>query len=152
MDANGWSARQVGRELSIDHTGVTRALSLLTFPAEVQEAVEVGQIAPRTGYELTKIVDPIEQATAAALAAAGHLKRDDLVKRNRKPQKSRGATKGKMKGKGRLPAEVKHRSQNGCRSVVHTWAGRTLADVLDALSEFADRIRTEIESSDRDAA
>ena len=51
MERNGWSARQVARELAIDHTGVARALALLTLPGDVQEAVEAGQIAPRTAYE-----------------------------------------------------------------------------------------------------
>jgi ParB family chromosome partitioning protein len=90
MERNGWSARQVARELSIDHTGVARALALLMLPRDVQEAVEAGQIAPRTAYELTKIDDPAEQAEAAKEAAAGRLKRDELAERTRKPREGRG--------------------------------------------------------------
>jgi ParB family chromosome partitioning protein len=90
MEQNGWSARQVARELAIDHTGVARALALLTLPGDVQEAVEAGQIAPRTAYELTKIDDPAEQAEAAREAAAGRLKRDELAERTRKPREGRG--------------------------------------------------------------
>jgi ParB family chromosome partitioning protein len=89
MERNGWSARQVARELAIDHTGVARALALLTLPDVVQEAVEAGQIAPRTAYELTKIDDPDEQAEAAREAAAGRLRRDDLAERTRKPREGR---------------------------------------------------------------
>jgi ParB family transcriptional regulator, chromosome partitioning protein len=94
MELNGWSARQVARELSIDHTGVARALALLTLPGDVQEAVEAGQIAPRTAYELTKIDDPSEQAEAAREAAAGRLRRDDLAERTRKPREGRGGRPG----------------------------------------------------------
>jgi ParB family chromosome partitioning protein len=90
MEQNGWSARQVARELAIDHTGVARALALLNLPGDVQEAVEAGQIAPRTAYELTKIDDPTEQAEAAREAAAGRLKRDELAERTRKPREGRG--------------------------------------------------------------
>ena len=90
MERNGWSARQVARELAIDHTGVARALALLNLPGDVQEAVEAGQIAPRTAYELTKINDPTEQAEAAREAAAGRLKRDELAERTRKPREGRG--------------------------------------------------------------
>jgi ParB family chromosome partitioning protein len=90
MERNGWSARQVARELAIDHTGVARALALLTLPGDVQDAVEAGQIAPRTAYELTKIDDPAEQAEAAREAAAGRLKRDELAERTRKPREGRG--------------------------------------------------------------
>jgi ParB family chromosome partitioning protein len=90
MERNGWGARQVARELAIDHTGVVRALALLTLPGDVQDAVEAGQIAPRTAYELTKIDDPAEQAEAAREAAAGRLKRDELAERIRKPREGRG--------------------------------------------------------------
>jgi ParB family transcriptional regulator, chromosome partitioning protein len=97
MDRNGWSARQVARELSIDHTGVARALALLTLPAEVQGDVEAGRIAPRTAYELTKIDDLAEQAEAARAAAAGLLKRDDAARRASKPAraKAKGASKAR---------------------------------------------------------
>src|SRR5262249_1294619 len=90
MEANGWSARQVARELSIDHAGVARALALLSLPDDVQEAVEAGRIAPRTAYELSKIDDAAEQAEAAREAAAGRLKRDDLAERTRRPREGRG--------------------------------------------------------------
>jgi ParB family chromosome partitioning protein len=90
MERNGWSARQVARELAIEHTGVARALALLMLPGDVQEAVEAGRIAPRTAYELTKIDDPGEQAEAAREAAAGRLKRDELAERTRKPRAGRG--------------------------------------------------------------
>ena len=55
----------------------------------MQEAVEAGQIAPRTAYELTKIDDPAEQAEAAREAAAGRLKRDELAERTRRPREGR---------------------------------------------------------------
>jgi ParB family chromosome partitioning protein len=89
MDKNGWSARQVARELAIDHSGVARALALLKLTDDVQEAVEAGRIAPRTAYELTKLDDPAEQAEAAREAAAGRLKRDELAERTRKPRAGR---------------------------------------------------------------
>ena len=90
MEQNGWSARQVARELAIDHTGVARALALLTLPEAIQDDVEAGRIAPRTAYELSKIEDPIEQAEAAKDAAAGLLKRDDAAQRASKPARAKG--------------------------------------------------------------
>ena len=90
MEQNGWSARQVARELAIDHTGVARALALLTLPEAVQDDVEAGRIVPRTAYELSKIEDPIEQAEAAKDAAAGLLKRDDAARRASKPARAKG--------------------------------------------------------------
>jgi ParB family chromosome partitioning protein len=90
MERNGWSARQVARELAIDHSGVARALALLTLPEDVQGDVEAGRIAPRTAYELSKVEDPAEQAALAQEAAAGRLKRDELAERTRRPRGGRG--------------------------------------------------------------
>ena len=73
---------------------MARALALLTLPGDVQEAVEAGQIAPRTAYELTKIDDPAEQADAAREAAAGRLKHNGLAERTRKPREGRGSRPG----------------------------------------------------------
>jgi ParB family chromosome partitioning protein len=90
MERNGWSARQVARELAIDHSGVARALALLTLPENVQGDVEAGRIAPRTAYELSKVEDPAEQAALAQEAAAGRLKRDELAEQTRRPRGGRG--------------------------------------------------------------
>ena len=62
IEANGWSVRQLARELAIDHSGVTRALALLTLPGAIQERVEQGTLAPATAYEISKLGDRQEQA------------------------------------------------------------------------------------------
>jgi ParB family chromosome partitioning protein len=54
MKKEGWSARELGRQLSLDHTGITRALKLIDLPKEVQEAVDEGEIPPTTAYEISK--------------------------------------------------------------------------------------------------
>jgi ParB family chromosome partitioning protein len=136
MDRNGWSARQVARELAIDHTGVARALALLSLPGDVQEDVEAGRIAPRTAYELTKIDDPAEQAEAAKEAAAGLLKRDEAARRASKPSRS----KGKGAGKDRKPTSRVFRSAPGPRLTIEWRKGlddalirAALVDVLGQL-------------------
>ena len=47
MDRNGWSTRQLARELALSQSHVVRALTLLELPIEVQEQVEQGRFRPR---------------------------------------------------------------------------------------------------------
>ncbi|AGA31650.1 ParB/RepB/Spo0J family partition protein [Singulisphaera acidiphila] len=97
MELNGWSARQVARELAIDHTGVTRALALLELPAAVQAQVEEGALPPATAYEVSKLEDPEQQREVAALVVQDGLSRAETVERVRQvakaPKKGRGVAK-----------------------------------------------------------
>jgi ParB family chromosome partitioning protein len=146
MERNGWSARQVARELAIDHTGVARALALLTLPDDVQEAVEAGQIAPRTAYELTKIDDAAEQAKAAKEAAAGRLRRDDLAERNRNPRK------GKSGGKAKKVTSRVFRTTTGPRITVELRKGLDDNLVVAALTEAIEQVRASRHVGDSTAA
>jgi ParB family chromosome partitioning protein len=156
MDRNGWSARQLARELAIDHTGVARALALLELPMTVQERVEQGSLPPATAYELSKVEDPESQRELAERVVSEGLSRAEAVEAVRRvagKSKGKGASKGKAKGRAtRLPAEMKRRDPNGCRVVVHTTGKHALADVVDALQAFADQLRAEMESEVQDAA
>jgi ParB family chromosome partitioning protein len=148
MDRNGWSARQVARELAIDHTGVARALALLELPAPVQDQVEQGALAPATAYELSKVEDARAQRDLAERVVAEGMTRAETVEVVRQAvggPKGRGETKPKAKGKpARLPAEIKHRGPGGCRVIIQTAARHTLADVVADLEAIAARLRAEM--------
>ena len=79
IEANGWSVRQLARELAIDHSGVTRALALLTLPEAIQERVEQGTLAPATAYEISKLGDRQEQARVAEAVVTQGLTRQEAV-------------------------------------------------------------------------
>jgi ParB family chromosome partitioning protein len=79
MDSNGWSARQLARELAIDNSGVIRALALLDLPESVQTQVEQGGLSPATAYEVAKLPDPAMQAEVAQAAVAEGLKRSEVA-------------------------------------------------------------------------
>ena len=49
MDLNGWSVRQLAREMHIADANVVRALALLDLPEAVQLQVEAGRLAPLGG-------------------------------------------------------------------------------------------------------
>jgi ParB family chromosome partitioning protein len=156
METNGWSGNQLSKALGVNQSTVVRALSLLDLPAVVQEKVEQGGIAPATAYELSKVEDAEVQRDLAERVVAEGLNRSEVaevVKRVAAKAGGRGATKAKTRGKpARLPAEVRHRSPNGCRVVVHTTGKHAMADVVAALQEFADRLRAEMANSAQDAA
>jgi ParB family chromosome partitioning protein len=79
MDRNGWSTRQVARELSVAQPQVVRALSLLNLPGEVQDQVEQGTLAPATAYEIGKLDDPDAQRAMAGQVVAAKLTRQEAV-------------------------------------------------------------------------
>ena len=78
MSHHGWSVRQVARELAIDHTGVSRALSLLDLPTSVQDQVERGELAPSVAYQVGKL-DHGESAAIADQVVAGGLTREEAA-------------------------------------------------------------------------
>jgi ParB family transcriptional regulator, chromosome partitioning protein len=79
MDKNGWSTRQVARELSVAQPQVVRALALLNLPGDVQDQVEQGALAPATAYEIGKLDDPDAQRAMAGQVVAEKLTRQEAV-------------------------------------------------------------------------
>lgn len=92
----GISQRQLAERLQVSPPTITRALALLDLPAAVQSSVDLGEIAPQTAYEISKLETPDAQAEAAAQAARGELRRDDLRQRvTRSPRPATGKSKGR---------------------------------------------------------
>jgi ParB family chromosome partitioning protein len=156
MDRRGWSTRQLGAALNLSSGHITRVLALLDLPEDLQAQVTAGELAPSVAYEVSRLDNPEQQREVATKVVQEGLSRAEAVEAVRKVAgraKGRGASKGKTKGKlARLPAEMKHRSQNGCRVVVHTAARHGMADVAAALQEFLDRLREEMGSEAQHAA
>jgi ParB family chromosome partitioning protein len=93
MDANGWSTRQLARELSLAQPQVVRALALLNLPEAVRTQVEQGALAPATAYEIGKLDAPDDQTDLAERAVAEGLTRQEAVEavRERKTAPSRSS-------------------------------------------------------------
>jgi ParB family chromosome partitioning protein len=79
MDRNGWSARQVARELAYPQSSLVKILTLLELPAAVKDHVERGSLSPATAYEIGKLDSPEAQADVAARAVAEGLNRAEVV-------------------------------------------------------------------------
>lgn len=105
LDARGISQRELADRLRISTTTLSQALALLGLPAEIQESVDEGRIAPNTAWQLTKVEDPAKRAAMAKEAEAGRLNRDAVQKATRAPRK---VTAGKGRG-GKPTAPIRPR-------------------------------------------
>ena len=52
---NNWNGKQVAEALRISASTVSRSLSLLDLPSEIQQQIEEGKLAARSAYELSKL-------------------------------------------------------------------------------------------------
>lgn len=63
---NGWTGRQLSDALRVPPSKVTRALALLDLPDDLQQRVELGELPPRTAYEIAKLDDDEKRRRLAA--------------------------------------------------------------------------------------
>ncbi len=155
MDLNEWSARQVARELAIDHSNVVRSLKLLETPAAVQDLVEQGTLSPATAYEVSKLEDPGAQAEVAARVVAENLSRAETVEVVR--QAAMRTPRAKQAGKGRAAIRARPRPTRtlkaaGCKVTVANRRGVDDALLIAALREALGQVEAAIEPGDQAAA
>ncbi len=142
IDRNGWSARQVARELGVDPSGVVRALALLELPDAVREQVERGALPPATAYEVSKLDDPDARREVASRVVAEGLSRAEAVEAveavRRASGKSGRVAKGRGAGKPRKATRRVIRTAAGVRITLEDrkglQPGPTLAAILEALA------------------
>ena len=90
MELEGWSTTRLGRELSVSQSSVVATLKLLELPAEVQQAVEQGDLSRTAAYEISKLDDPAEQIAVAGQVVAGTLRRTAVRTTVRQRNAARG--------------------------------------------------------------
>ncbi len=73
MDLNNWNGKQLAEALQIPASKISRSLALLDLPAEYQHQVDTGQIAARTAYELSRLVNDDDRQELASQSADGKL-------------------------------------------------------------------------------
>jgi ParB family chromosome partitioning protein len=148
LSARGLSQRELAERLQIGHASIARALALLELPPTIQEAVDEGQIAPNTAYELTKVDDPAEQESLARDAAAGRLKRDEIQKLTRSPRRAKGASRARAGRK--LTSRLIKTST--ARVTVELRKGEGLEAILAAAEEAVEQLRAELRGQKGEAA
>jgi ParB family chromosome partitioning protein len=80
MQLNHWTARELSESLHISPATVSRALTTLTLPEDVQEQVDAGAIPPSAAYEIAKLDSQDEQRELAEEIVARRLTREATVK------------------------------------------------------------------------
>jgi ParB family transcriptional regulator, chromosome partitioning protein len=93
MRTKNWSGKELAEHLHLHPSSVTHALALLELPADIQEKVSEGQLAPTVAYEVTKIADPDAQREVIEEVITGNLSRREARDAiNRKRGKPDGKT------------------------------------------------------------
>jgi ParB family chromosome partitioning protein len=92
MTETGWNASEVAAHLGMSNATVSRILTLLELPEDIQQQVAAGKIAPSAAAELAKVKDAARQSELAGQVASGKLTRDGLAKATR-PRKRRVGAK-----------------------------------------------------------
>ena len=77
MELNGWTMQQVADALNISKGAVSKALSLLKLPEDIQGQVEQGEISPSAGYEVSRLKEEAAQRELAARIVSEGLRRDE---------------------------------------------------------------------------
>ena len=145
ITAQGWSARELARELSIDNSSVIRALALLDLPGPVQQHVERGELSPSVAYEVHKLEDQADQIEVATRIVSEGLNRSDSIE----------VVKAKKAGRPAPEKPSRHtiKLDDGTRIIVEgTAAAAGEPAIADALAKARKRILAAIRGANRGEA
>jgi ParB family chromosome partitioning protein len=140
LERRGCSYRQLADSLAISHQAVVRALALLALPEEIRAKVDSGLVPASAASEVARIEDEAEQLRMIAEVESGAMTRDDVTRAVRAKGK-----KGKAgRAKPRRPIDDRpRRASNAVKVRIEAGPRHTLADVIVALREIADRLEAE---------
>jgi ParB family chromosome partitioning protein len=152
LEQHSWSIRQLAAELSLDHTAISRALSLLELPEPVQSHVERGEIPTWTAYEIVKAGDSEAQVDLATRVIKEGLSRAETAEAVR--QTSGRGTKGKSRGTGKAKKVTSRvfRTNSGPRITIELKRGLTPALTLAAVAEVLSCLKAEAGDEEQAAA
>jgi ParB family chromosome partitioning protein len=140
MDLHGWTAKELAGELQVSQGAVSKSLSLLTLPVELQEQVDGGSIPATAAYEVAKVEDKAVQREIARRIVDEDLTRDAAAEVVRQA----AGKSSKTKGRGGVPGRgsVRLFKVAGAKVAV-TFPRKTIRDedVLAALEEAAEQVR-----------
>jgi ParB family chromosome partitioning protein len=99
LTMNSWTIQQVADALNLSKGAISKALSLLKLPEDIQSQIETGSISASAGYEVSRMKDEESQRELAARIVNEGLKRDEtgeMVGKTARPKKSNSKTKVSM--------------------------------------------------------
>lgn len=141
MDLNNWNGKQIADALRIPASKVSRSLALLDLPAEFQQQVDTGQIAARTAYELSRLVNDDDRQELATQSANGKLT----------PAEAAVAVRRKPTKRAAKPQTVRQTffADNACQVVVTAPRESTYHHLEAALLQALEEVRLRIENGIR---
>ncbi len=141
MDLNNWNGKQIAEALQIPASKVSRSLALLDLPPEYQQQVDTGQIAARTAYELSRLVNDDDRQELAAQSAEGNLT----------PAEAAAAVRKKPTRRAAKTQTVRQTffADNACQVVVSAPRESTYHHLEEALLQAIEEVRLRIENGIR---
>ena len=147
MDGRGISAHQLAERLKVDRSSVTKALSLLNLPPDVQSLVDAGALAASSAHAIAVGVEgAAAQAELAAQVVEEGMSRAEVVEAvRRSAPKPRKPSAGKVRGAGpaKLPTSRTIRLPGNIKITVEARKGIGPGDVLAALLGAVALVRSE---------
>jgi ParB family chromosome partitioning protein len=151
MDMHGWTAKELSSELQVSQGAISKSLSLLTLPAELQEQVDAGSIQATAAYEVAKVEDREVQRDIARRIVDEDLTRDAAAEVVREATNRPGRASSKGKGRGAASGRGSIRVfKTGVAKVTVAFPKKTVKDedVLAALEEAVGQARRVVEGRD----
>lgn len=140
MQESGWSAAQVSTKLSEQSQSmISKLLTLLVHPKEVQDLIDSGRIPISSAYALATVADADDRQRLVAEILDGSLKRDQLVKRI-KLLKNESRRASRPRNANRPPRERFTVFMGAGRAITVTGPNLTLRTAAEWLQVLLDRI------------
>ena len=148
MDLHGWTAKELAGELQVSQGAVSKSLSLLTLPADLQDQVDAGSIPATAAYEVAKVEDQAVQREIVRRIVDEDLTRDGAAEAVReasgRPPRPKTPRVGGTKDGGARPSRgsVRVFKVTGAQ-VALTFPRKAVRDeeVLAVLEEAAEQVR-----------
>ena len=147
MDMHGWTAKELSGELQVSQGAISKSLSLLSLPAELQEQVEDGAIPATAAYEVAKVEDKAIQREIARRIVDEDLTRDGAAEAVREASGKASKKGAAGKGRGGSPGRGSvHVFKAGGAKVTLAFPRKTVLDddLLAALEDAAEQVRARI--------
>lgn len=139
MQQTNWSAAEVSRRLGgPSPSTISKLLSLLVFPREVQDLVDAGRIPMSSAYAIVTVEDAAERERLIQEVLSGRLTRDRLVEHKRSAGRTTRASQ-------RRPATPRERvviPLGEERSVAVSAPSLSVESLIAWLTDLVARIRT----------
>ena len=138
LEMNSWTQKELADALRIPQPKVTRALSLLKLPEDVQNRVAAGEVSARAAYHISRIPDDETRRSLADQSAERVITHEDAA---RIVRRRKGISKREDRG-----VKQTFLAENGWKVIVTAGRKGTYYDVEQALESAVEEVRMRIKN------